>query len=44
MERRCEDRIAAIGNAIEGSPEAYLSFSFSEIRAILGESSLMIDL
>jgi hypothetical protein len=24
MERRCDDRIAAIGDAIEGSPEAYL--------------------
>jgi hypothetical protein len=34
MERRCDDRIAAIGNAIEGSPEAYLRLELSEIRAM----------
>jgi hypothetical protein len=39
MERRCDDRIAAIGNAIEGSPEAYLRLGFSEIRAMAGGAS-----
>jgi len=39
MERRCDDRIAAIGNAIEGSPEAYLQLNLSEIRAMAGGAS-----
>jgi hypothetical protein len=39
MERRCDDRIAAIGNVIEGSPEAYLRIKLSEIHAMVGSAS-----
>jgi hypothetical protein len=39
MERRCDDRIAVIGDAIEGSPEAYLRLELSEIRAMAGGAS-----